>query len=170
MADLKAILEALESRQSAEESLNRKEKRKRTVARLAMVQALYQLEITSGGVESVIKEFVEHRFDGDIDGAILAEADEVYFSEALRGVVTNQGVIDPMIIDNLASGWRLERLDATLRAITRAGAWEMVYQPSTPVEVIIDEYVELTRAFFDEQESRFINGVLDAIAKQCRHA
>jgi len=169
MSDLKAILDVLEARQSAEESLSRQEKRKRTVARLAMVQALYQLEITQGGVEAVIKEFLDHRFESDFDGAILAEADEVYFAEALRGVVTHQDLIDPMIIDNLASGWRIERLDFTLRAITRAGAWEMAYQPTTPMEVIIDEYVELTRAFFDEQESRFINGVLDAIAKQCRH-
>ena len=96
----------------------------RSVARLAAVQALYQMEVSGVGAEAVVREFTDHRFDRDLDGHTLAQADEAYFGELVRGVVAEQADIDRAIVKRLAEGWRLERIDATLRAILRAGAAE----------------------------------------------
>ena len=115
----------------------------RSQARLAAVQALYQMEVSSIGVEHVIREFTEHRFDRDIDGVILASADEGFFADLVRGVVAEQADVDARIVKRLAEGWRLERLDATVRAILRAGAFELIHRLDVPTEVAIDEYVEV---------------------------
>jgi len=165
---LKAVIEQLNAKDTGPKGLSNKDKRARTVARLVLVQALYQLEITGGGVETVIKEFADHRFDGDLDGEPLAAADEAFFAEGARAIVREQDVIDPLIVNRLASGWRIERLDTTVRAILRAGAWELKFRPDIGVEVIINEYVEITRAFFGDTEARFVNGALDGIAKDVR--
>eukprot|EP01035_Chromulina_nebulosa_P061781 gene61781-84494_t len=101
--------------------LSTKARRARTVARLAAVQALYQMELAGTGVDAVVREFTDHRFDGDLEGETLAEADEVFFSELVHGVVGGQAAIDSAISHRLAANWRLERVDATLRAILRAG-------------------------------------------------
>ncbi|KQV56971.1 MULTISPECIES: transcription antitermination factor NusB [unclassified Caulobacter] len=140
----------------------------RSVARLAAVQALYQMEVSGAGVDSVIREFSEHRFDRDVEGEQLAAADETFFAELAKGVVTNQAKIDQGIVKRLASGWRLERLDATARAVLRAGAFELMYRPDVPTEVVINEYVEIAKSFFEGPESGFINGALDAIARDAR--
>lgn len=150
------------------EPLSAKARRARTVARLAAVQALYQMELAGAGVEAVVREFTEHRFDRDIEGETLAEADEVFFAELVHGVVAEQDSIDGAIAHRLASGWRLERVDATLRAILRAGAWELVRRPDVPVEVAIDEYVEIAKSFFEGPEPGFVNGALDGIARDAR--
>jgi N utilization substance protein B len=141
----------------------------RTVARLAAVQALYQMELVSCGVEDVIKEFSDHRFDADIEGEVLATADEAYFAAIVRGVVEDQTALDRAIAERLAGGWRLERLDSTLRAILRAGAFELVHRADTPVEVIIDEYVELAKAFSETAEVKFVNAALDGVARDARN-
>lgn len=140
----------------------------RSVARLAAVQALYQMEVSGAGVDSVIREFGEHRFDRDVEGERLAAADETFFAELAKGVVTNQAKVDQGIVKRLASGWRLERLDATARAVLRAGAFELMYRPDVPTEVVINEYVEIAKSFFEGPESGFINGALDAIARDAR--
>ena len=140
----------------------------RSVARLAAVQALYQMEVSAIGVEHVIREFVEHRFDRDVDGVTLASADEGFFADLVRGVVAEQSRIDTAIVKRLAEGWRLERLDATVRAILRAGAFELAHRPDVPTEVAIDEYVELAKSFFDGTEPGFVNGALDGVAKDVR--
>ena len=137
----------------------------RSVARLAAVQALYQMEVSGAGVEAVLREFSDHRFDRDIEGSRLAAADEAFFAEVVRGVVGDQLAVDQAVAGHLASGWRLERIDATLRAILRAGAFELLWRPDVPVEVAIDEYVELTKSFFEGPEPGFINAALDAIAR-----
>ncbi|NBB51649.1 transcription antitermination factor NusB [Rhizobium sp. CRIBSB] len=152
----------------AEPQLTSRQRRARTVARLAAVQALYQLELGGEGVDTVIREFSNHRFDGDIEGQTLAEADEAWFGDIVRGVVESQKAIDPAITARLASTWRLERLDATLRALLRAGAWELTHKTDVPREIVIDEYVELAKAFFDESEARFINAALDGVARDAR--
>ncbi len=168
-SSLKSVMEQLTARENSEvKSLSQKEKRARTVARLALVQALYQMELTGTGVESVIREFADHRFENDLDGEPLAAADETFFAEGARAVVKEQAVIDPLIVERLASGWRIERLDTTVRAILRAGAWELKYRPDIGLEVIINEYVEIARAFFGETEARFVNAALDGIAKDVR--
>ena len=141
------------------------------MARLAAVQALYQMEASGAGVEAVIREFTEHRFDRDVPeaNATLAEADEPFFAELTRGVVGSQSALDPAIVKRLAKNWRLERLDATARAILRAGAFELIQRPDVPTEVVIDEYVEIAKAFFPEgPDSGFINAALDGIARDAR--
>ncbi|HEX6860453.1 MAG TPA: transcription antitermination factor NusB [Caulobacteraceae bacterium] len=137
----------------------------RSVARLAAVQALYQMEVSGAGAEAVVREFSEHRFDRDIDGHTLAEADEAFFADVVRGAVEDQVKIDQAIARRLAENWRLERIDATLRAILRAGAFELTRRPDVPHEVAIDEYVEITKSFFEGPEPGFVNGALDGIAR-----
>ncbi len=146
-------------------------KQARSVARLAAIQALYQMEVSGVGVETVIREFTEHRFDRGIEGeesATLAAADEVFFAELVRGVVGVQREVDTAVVKRLASGWRLERLDATVRAILRAGTYELAHRPDVPVEVVIDEYVELAKSFFEGPEPGFVNGALDGVAQDVR--
>ena len=144
----------------------------RSVARLAAVQALYQMEVSSVGVEAVIREFTEHRFyrgiEGDGESDTLASADETFFADLVRGVVASQRDVDAAVTRRLASGWRLERLDATVRAILRAGAFQLAHRPDVPTEVVIDEYVELAKSFFEGPEPGFVNGALDGVAQDVR--
>jgi len=148
-------------------------KQARTVARLAAVQALYQMEVSNAGAEAVIREFGEHRFDHGFpsetgDDYPLVQADEPFFADLVRGVVQHQKAVDNAIAKRLASGWRLDRLDATARAILRAGAYELGHRPDVPTEVVIDEYVELAKSFFEGPEPGFVNGALDAVAQDVR--
>lgn len=140
----------------------------RSVARLAAVQALYQMEVSSAGAETVIREFAEHRFDRDLEDVTLAGADEAFFADLVRGVVAEQKAVDAAIARRLAQGWRLERLDATVRAILRAGSYELAHREDVPTEVVIDEYVELAKSFFEGPEPGFVNGALDAVAQDVR--
>lgn len=167
---LKSVLEQLaEAEKSrAEPALTSRQRRARTVARLAAVQALYQMELAGEGVDTVIAEFSNHRFDADIEGEPLAEADEVYFAAIVRGVVGEQRAIDETVKARLASNWRMERLDSTLRALLRAGAWELRESKDVPKEIVIDEYVELAKAFFDDSEAKFVNAALDGVARDVR--
>jgi len=165
-AVLAQLAEAEKAR--AEPQLTSRQRRARTVARLAAVQALYQMELAGEGVETVIREFANHRFDTDIEGEPLAEADEAWFADIVRGVIEQQRRIDDTIKVRLASNWRLERLDATLRALLRSGAWELAHKPEVPREIVIDEYVELAKAFFDEAEAKFVNAALDGVARDVR--
>ena len=169
---LKSVLEQLTGAEKAarddDAQLTSRQRRARTVARLAAVQALYQMELAGEGVDTVISEFSNHRFDADIEGEPLAEADETYFAEIVRGVVGDQAAIDASVKARLASNWRLERLDSTLRALLRAGAWELRSRLDVPREIVIDEYVELAKAFFDEAEAKFVNAALDGVARDVR--
>jgi N utilization substance protein B len=140
----------------------------RSVARLAAVQALYQMEVSSAGAEAVIREFGEHRFDRDVDDMTLAGADEPFFADLVRGVVAHQGEVDKAVAKRLAQNWRLERIDATVRAILRAGAYELTHRADVPTEVVIDEYVELAKSFFEGPEPGFVNGALDGVAQDVR--
>lgn len=145
-----------------------KARQARSVARLAAVQALYQMEVSGVGVEAVVREFADHRFDRDIEGVVLSGADEEFFGEIVRGAVSRQADIDKAIMSRLASGWRLDRIDATARAILRAGAFELLLRPDVPSEVAIDEYVEIAKSFFEGPEPGFVNGALDGIARDVR--
>ena len=169
---MKAVMEqlaaAVAERPVPETPLSGKERRARTVARLAAVQALYQMELAGEGVETVIKEFSDHRFDATFEDEWMAEADETYFAEIVRGVVADQQQVDTAVTKRLAEGWKLGRLDSTLRALLRSGAWELMKRPDTPREVVLDEYVELAKAFFDERDSRFVNAALDGVARDVR--
>jgi N utilization substance protein B len=148
--------------------MNGQARQARSVARLAAVQALYQMEVSSAGAEAVIREFGEHRFDRDIEDMTLAGADEGFFADVVRGVVAHQREIDAAVARRLAQNWRLERIDATVRAILRAGAYELAHRADVPTEVVIDEYVELAKSFFEGPEPGFVNGALDGVAKDVR--
>lgn len=140
----------------------------RSAARLAAVQALYQMETSGQGVEETIREFIEFRLGGEIDGEQMHKADAVFFADILRGTVEAQRNLDPYLERHLAQGWKLSRIDATVRAILRAGLYELIRRPDVPYKVIINEYLDVAHAFFDDEEPKFINGVLDAAAKAAR--
>jgi len=142
----------------------------RSAARLAAVQALYQMELTGRDVAEVAAEFVVHRLETPTDGLDLSNADKDFFRALLTGVVDHQVEIDNLIARALAKDWTLERLDSILRALLRAGAFEIALRPDVPPRAAIDEYVEVARAFFEGEEPKFVNGVLDAIARQARPA
>ncbi len=142
----------------------------RSVARLAAVQALYQMEVAGAGVETVVREFAEHRFGRDLEGQQLADADEAFFAEIVRGVVAEQATLDTAIRKRLAAKWKLDRLDATVRAVLRCATFELLAREDVPSEVVLDEYVELAKAFVDAKEVAFVNGALDGIARDLRAA
>lgn len=171
--DMSAVRRLLEEREagggSGEPRLNAAQRRARTVARLAAVQALYQMETAGTGAEAVIREFRDHRFEADLEGERMAEADEDYFADAVRGVVAQQARLDAAIAKRLAKNWKLERLDATARAVLRVGAWELAERRDVPAEVAINEAVELSKAFFEDgPEPAFVNAALDGVARDLR--
>ena len=137
-------------------------------ARLAAVQALYQLDIGGQGVFEVVGEYETHRLGQEIDGVEYLKADPAWFRAVVAGVVEEQRVLDPQIRAALTEDWPLSRLDATLRAILRAGTWELTHKRDVPVAVIVTEYVDIARAFFDEDEPKIVNAVLDRLARQKR--
>jgi transcription antitermination protein NusB len=145
--------------------------RRRTVARLAAVQALYQLELNPElDPEAVVREFARYRFDQEIDGDQLAEADPAFFADIVRGVAADQERLDADISAALVEEWPLARLDAVLRAILRAGAWELVHRPDVPARVSISEYIAIAHAFFTGKEPGLANGVLDRLGRSLRPA
>jgi len=136
----------------------------RSVARLGAVQALYQMDVSGQGADLVVREFHDHRFERDLEGSPMAAADEAWFGGVVKGVAEKQDEVDKAITLRLATGWKLGRLDATVRAILRAGAFELMFLKDVPIEVVIDEYVEIAKSFFEGPEPGFVNGALDGIA------
>jgi transcription antitermination protein NusB len=141
---------------------------KRGAARLAAVQALYQMDVVGSGVLETAAEYENFRLGKEIDGEQYLAADAAWFRGILAGVVQYQTQLDPMIHTALVAGWPLSRLDSTLRAILRAGAFELLHRSDVPPAVIITEYVEIATAFFAEDEPGMVNAVLDRIAKTAR--
>lgn len=137
----------------------------RRLARLAAVQALYQMELTGGDAGTVAQEFIEHRFSDSAVGP-----DEDLFRAIVDGVPQRQIAIDRAVAAGLNENWRLQRIDSILRAVLRAAVWELVGRPDVPARVIIDEYIEIARAFSDEEHCAFVNAVLDRIAHAERSA
>jgi transcription antitermination protein NusB len=156
--EAKAVLQASQSVPAA-----------RSVSRLAVVQGLYQMDMARTDLNEVIEQFVLVRF-GEQARFDFADADPTFFGDVLRGVVAHQREIDPMLDAQLAAGWRLARIDSILRAILRAGAFELLKRKDVPTAVIINEYVEVAHAFFSGEEPKVVNGVLDHLAKKVRAA
>lgn len=140
----------------------------RSAARLAAVQALYQMDLAHTDLTDVIAQFEAHRFGNEEEGGAPEAADTLFFAELLRGVVRRQRDIDPLIDQRLAEGWRLFRIDSILRAILRAGAFELIERRDVPARAVISEYVNVAHAFFSGDESKVANGVLDKIAREQR--
>jgi N utilization substance protein B len=141
---------------------------KRRAARLAAVQALYQLEVGGGDPAAVIGEFEAHRLGQDIDGLDAGPADRGWFAAIVRGVSAARHQLDDLIAAVLTEDWTVERLDNILRAILRAGAYELAHRPDVPARVAVSEYVELADAFFVGKETGLVNGVLDRLARSLR--
>ena len=140
----------------------------RSAARLAAVQALYQLEMEGSAVAPLLHQFHEHRLGATIEGATYADAEQSFFDDVVKGVDARRSEIDALIGEKLAKGWNLDRLDRPMRAILRAGTYELIARPDVPVASVITEYVDVAHAFYDKKESGFVNGLLDAVAKGAR--
>ncbi|MDX2202506.1 MAG: transcription antitermination factor NusB [Hyphomicrobiaceae bacterium] len=147
-----------------------KPKLSRSRARLEAVQALYQMDLAQTDLANVIEDFKSHRLEDTEEEADPAaeEANPQHFAKVLRGVVKRQREIDPMVDEQLAEGWHLTRVDSTVRAILRAGTYELMELTDIPPRVVISEYLEVAKAFFEGDEPRLVNGVLDALARKLR--
>lgn len=142
--------------------------RGRRTARLAAVQALYQMELTGASVDSVLAEFVRHRFEGEEGGRNYGSPDRSLFVDLVRGVTLRQDELDEMIAGSLTTDWTLDRLDRVLRALLRAAAYELFARADVPPRVAINEYLEVARSFYDGPEPGLVNGVLDRLAHAVR--
>ena len=140
----------------------------RTAARLAAVQALYQMDMAGTDANLVVREFLEYRLDEVAESVGSEEIDEDYFRDIVLGVVREQSAVDPVLDAHLAEGWRLHRIDSILRAILRSAAFELVLCDDVPAKVIINEYVDIAHAFFETDEPKVVNGILDRLAKDRR--
>jgi N utilization substance protein B len=142
---------------------------KRSAARLAAVQALYQMELSGAGWKAVQREFEDHRLGAEIEGDQYREADVDLFRDILKGVFEHQAVIDQLTDRALVQKWPLGRIDATLRAVFRAAGYELTGRLDIPPKVIIGEYVDVAKAFFEGgKEAKFVNAVLDHMARESR--
>jgi transcription antitermination protein NusB len=140
----------------------------RSQARLAAVQALYQMDLAATDLVDVIAQFAAHRFGADAEDRTVADADLELFSELVRGTVERQRDIDPPLDAQLAAGWRLNRIDAIIRATLRCAMFELVAKPGVPARAVINEYVEVAKAFFAGDEPKVVNAVLDGVARKVR--
>ncbi len=140
----------------------------RSTARLAAVQALYQWHMEATPLARLLDEFHQHRLGREIEDAHYAEADMAFFDDLVSGFIARHDEIDTIIAAKLAENWTLERLDKTMLQILRAGAYELIARADVPTGTAIGEYVDVAHAFFDGREARFVNGVLDAVAKAAR--
>ncbi len=140
----------------------------RAAARLGAVQALYQHEMEAMPLARLLDEFHQHRLGAEIDGDEFAPAELAFFDDLVRGTITRRAEIDAVLAEKLAAGWRIERLDKTMLQILRAGAYELIARADVPTATAISEYVDVAHAFFDSREAKFVNGLLDAVAKAVR--
>lgn len=140
----------------------------RSAARLGAVQALYQMDIAGTDVGEVLAQFSARAAGDAFDEGQCGPADFSFLKEVVDGVVREQSVIDPAIDRLLDKSWPLNRLDATLRAILRAAAYEIMFIEKVPARVAINEYLDVAHAFFAEQEPKLVNGVLNSLARQRR--
>jgi N utilization substance protein B len=140
----------------------------RSAARLAAVQALYQQEMEGTPLAALLREFHHHRLGATIDGVEYADAEVDFFDDVVAGVDARRDEIDEWIAARLAKGWSLARLDKPMKAILRAGAYELAARADVPTATVIGEYVDVAKAFYDARETGFVNGLLDAVAKEVR--
>ena len=140
----------------------------RAAARLAAVQALYQLEMEGTPLAQLIAEFHQHRLGAIIEDVEYADADRDFFDDIVKGVDARREEIDGIIAGKLAEGWSIERLDKPMRQILRAGTYELMARRDVPTGAVISEYLDVTDAFYDKREKNFANGLLDAVAKAVR--
>ncbi|HYD25729.1 MAG TPA: transcription antitermination factor NusB [Croceibacterium sp.] len=142
--------------------------RSRAAARLAAVQALYQRQMEGTHLARLLDEFHQHRLGREIEDVQYADAEVDFFDDLVSGAVAREEEIDALLAERLAQGWSLQRLDKTMLQILRAGTYELLARADVPTGTAISQYVDVAHAFFDEREAKFVNGVLDAVAKAVR--
>ncbi len=140
----------------------------RSAARLAAVQALYQLDMEATPLAKLLDEFHQHRLGAEIEGDQYAAAETAFFDDIVQGVSARKDEIDALLADKLAAGWKIERLDKTMLQVLRAGVFELIARADVPTPTVITEYVDVAHAFFEPREAKFVNGLLDAVAKVVR--
>jgi len=141
---------------------------RRGAARLAAVQALYQMDIAGTGLNEILAEFESHWMGREVEGEQYLPAEVAFFHAVVRGVVDEQRRLDPLIDEALAKGWPLKRVEAILRAVLRAGAYELDRRRDIPARVVVKEYADVAAAFVERQETGMVNAVLDQLARQLR--
>jgi N utilization substance protein B len=141
---------------------------RRGAARLAAVQALYQMDLAATPINEALAQFESHWIGREVEGEEYLPAEAAHFRAVVKGVVADQRRLDPMIDEALSKGWPLKRIETVLRAILRAGAYELDQKPDVPARVVVAEYVDVANAFVDREETGMINAVLDQLARQLR--
>ena len=145
-----------------------KKANRRGAARLAAVQALYQMDIAGAGINDIFAEFESHWLGNEVEGDTYLPAEAAFFRDVVSGVVRDQKKLDPLIDEALSTGWPLKRIEAILRAVLRAGAYELQHRKDVPGRVVVSEYVDVANAFVDREETGMVNAVLDQIGRQFR--
>lgn len=140
----------------------------RSAARLAAVQALYQIEMEATPLAVLLHEFHQHRLGATIEDVTYAQAEESFFDDVVSGVNKRRNEIDALVAARLSKGWSLDRLDKPMRQILRAGTYELLARADVPTGTVISEYVDVAHAFYDKREAGFVNGLLDAVSKDVR--
>ena len=140
----------------------------RSAARLAAVQALYQLHMDKISIARLLAEFHAHRLGAEIEDVQYAEAEVDFFDDLVSGTDARREEIDALIESKLGEQWKISRLDKTMLQILRAGTYEIIARPDVPTATVISEYVDVAHAFFDEKDAKFANGLLDALAREKR--
>jgi transcription antitermination protein NusB len=140
----------------------------RSAARLAAVQALYQHDMEATPQAQLLREFHQHRLGATIGDDEYADAEIDFFDDVVKGALARAAEIDAIIVGKLSDGWTLERLDKPMRAILRAGTYELLARADVPVKSVINEYVDVADAFYAKREKGFVNGLLDAVSKDVR--
>lgn len=140
----------------------------RSASRLAAVQALYQMDVSAKDITDVLAEFESHWIGQTVEGDEYRPAEVAFFRDILHGVLKDQRALDLAVDDTLAAGWPLKRIEAVMRAVLRAGAYELKKRKDVPVRVVIKEYVDVAGAFLDREEAGMVNAVLDRLARQYR--
>ena len=143
---------------------------RRGAARLAAVQALYQMDVASTGINDILAQFESHWIGREVEGSQYLPAEAAFFRSVVRGVLDDQRKLDPMIDKALQGGWPLKRVEALMRAVLRAGAFELSGRSDVPARVVVAEYVDVAHAFLDKDETGMVNAVLDQLARQLRAA
>ena len=143
---------------------------KRGAARLAAVQALYQMDVAGTGLNEILAEFESHWIGQEVEGEKYLPAEAAFFRDIVAGVVREQRRLDPLIDEALAKSWPLARIEAILRAALRAGAYELDHRRDVPARVVVSEYADVAAAFVERDETGMVNAVLDQLARQLRAA
>lgn len=141
---------------------------KRGAARLAVVQALYQMDLAGTGINDIMAEFESHWLGREVEGEQYLPAEAAFFRDIVNGVVREQRVLDPMIDEALEKSWPLKRIETVIRAALRAGAYELAHRRDVPARVVITEYADVAAAFVERDETGMVNAVLDHLARQLR--